>query len=124
MNESQMIADFEEFWRSESEDENFSVPTCMEVCPQCHGKGTSCAHLGAFTQSDREEMGDEWFEFSDDMRRGMYDRTCDTCDGRNVVHVVDEANFQPGPAWQAWVKWRDEFYETENTYRMERMMGA
>lgn len=67
-------------------------PTVCEVCPQCHGKGTSSAYLGAYTASEWAEQDDD---FRDDYMAGRYDRTCDTCHGRNVIEVPDYASMSP-----------------------------
>lgn len=53
-----------------------------EVCPSCHGRGSSSAYLGAYTQADRDEMDQEWL---DDYRAGVFDRSCEECNGRTTV---------------------------------------
>lgn len=62
-----------------------------EICPTCHGEGVSVAYLGAYTAEDREEMGEEWYQFADDVRAGLYDRPCHECDGTNVVDVHEHS---------------------------------
>lgn len=52
------------------------------VCPTCQGRGVQTLHGHAFTGDELEELGPD---FMDDMRDGMYDHPCDTCNGRNVV---------------------------------------
>lgn len=68
------------------EDFESHVPTKFEVCPQCEGRGHHSQHLGAFTGEDIDRLGDEFFE---GYRRGDYDKTCETCNGKNVVEVID-----------------------------------
>jgi hypothetical protein len=69
------------------------------ICGVCRGHGTSTRHLGAYTQSDREEMGDEWYEFMDDVRAGHYDQPCPECGGSGKVQEFT------GEAAEAWDEW-------------------
>lgn len=102
---------------------DWEPPTYRIVCPQCDGRGTSTAYLGAYTQSDRDEMGDEWYEFADDIRRGMYDRTCETCNGRNVIDQLDDSAM-PSDLLAAWVSWVTDMHQLRQIEAMERRMGA
>jgi hypothetical protein len=87
------------------------------VCPQCRGRGTSSAYLGAFTQSQWADEDDDW---KDAYMRGEFDQTCPECDGRNVVdELTDEAAARP--AVVAWFREMNEMYAIE---AMERRMGA
>lgn len=86
-----------------------------EVCPSCHGKGKSSAYLGAFTQDDMDEMGED---FRDDYMRGEYDRACDECAGERVILVVDRDNNSP-EFLDAYDKWEEEKYQTQRLYEME-----
>jgi hypothetical protein len=87
------------------------------VCPQCRGKGTSTAYLGAYTASEWAEQGDD---FHDDYLSGVYDRTCETCGGRNVVDELTE-EAEKRPAVRRWLR---EAYEADRIEAMERRMGA
>lgn len=108
-----------------AEDEGIAVPLHWEICQQCRGEGTSTAYLGAYTQSDREEMGDDWYEFIEDWQRGVYDQSCDGCDGTGKVKVVDEDAIARTPELQkAWHAYANEMYALEAMERQERMMGA
>lgn len=70
------------------------------ICGDCRGHGTSTAHLGAYTQSDREEMGyDEWADFMDDCNAGVYDQPCPECGGSGKVQ-----EFTGHAVWQ-WQEW-------------------
>jgi RecJ-like exonuclease len=68
------------------------LPSKMEVCPRCHGRGVHDCWEGGMTAEEMWEQGDD---FIDDYRAGMYDRVCSVCDGRNVVEVVDEDRCTP-----------------------------
>lgn len=73
------------------DDENeIKLPTKMEVCGECRGKGVTVSHVeaegGGFTGAEWEEMGSE---FQRDYIEGLYDRTCESCKGQNVVEVAD-----------------------------------
>ena len=72
--------------------EYIELNTKVIVCPNCNGKGKSSNYLGAFTQSDMDEMGDD---FKYDYMRGEYDKECENCQGRNVVDEVDIDNNTP-----------------------------
>jgi hypothetical protein len=87
------------------------------VCPQCRGRGKSSAYLGAFTSSEMAEHGDEFFH---DYMAGHYDRTCDMCDGANVVDELTE-EAEARPAVQAWLR---EMWESYEISEAERRMGA
>ena len=52
------------------------------VCPMCDGSGTQTLHGEAFTASDFDEQGPEFFE---DYMGGTYDHPCDHCKGRRVT---------------------------------------
>ena len=52
------------------------------VCPDCQGRGTSSAYLGAFTSEDLDYMGEEGRE---DLAAGRFDRPCSSCNGQRVV---------------------------------------
>jgi hypothetical protein len=93
------------------------------ICSQCRGDGTSTAYLGAYTQADRDEMGDEWYEFADDIRAGHYDRACDHCDGTGKVRDVDESATHPRTL-EHWADWERARYEDLAVEAMERRMGA
>lgn len=96
---------FLEYWR----EEHGNPPTKWEICPDCLGEGTSTRYLGAYTQSDREAMGEEWFEFMDDMQAGNYDRPDERCGGTGKVRVFS------GEAQDAWKEWQREEAEDRHT---------
>lgn len=55
------------------------------VCPHCQGEGvvTNPEVVGnGYTQSDLEEMGEE---FLDNLRDGVYNVTCPACNGQRVT---------------------------------------
>lgn len=70
------------------------LPSKFEVCSGCNGHGTHLnRNIGehAYTQEEFDEA------FSDEDRKeyfkrgGIYDVTCETCDGARVEEVVNEA---------------------------------
>ena len=75
------------------DEKTLEIPTKKAVCPSCNGEGTELRgglKGYAFTESDREEMGDiEFYETMDAINEGRYDVTCSECNGRNVVDVAD-----------------------------------
>jgi len=103
--------------------EGVKLPLHKEVCPDCDGEGSHAKHLGAYTQADREEMGEEWYEFIADVTSGHYDRPCEGCAGLRVIDVVDEHLTDPA-VLKEWFAWLADGYESEAIERMERRMGA
>ncbi len=73
-------------YHDDGSEEDVALPAKFEVCGHFEGRGTSSAHLGAFT---REEMDEEGPEFLEDYLSGVYDRACPECSGRRVIAVVD-----------------------------------
>lgn len=89
-------ARFVEAWQ----DEHGSAPPARwAICPDCEGHGTTTAHLGSYTESDRDEMGEEWFEFMADVRAGLHDRPCPECNGAGKVLEFS------GPAADEFSEW-------------------
>lgn len=70
-----------------------TLPAKMEVCGDCHGQGAVlCEGMRGYAYSAEEfaesfddEEAEEYFT-----RGGRYDVACPTCNGANVVPVVDE----------------------------------
>jgi len=83
------------------------------ICGYCRGHGGSTAYLGSYTQSDREEMGEEWYEFAEDVRLGHYDRPCGECGGSGKVKEFN------GDAAEQWAEWQREAAADRQTQRME-----
>lgn len=85
------------------------------ICGRCRGEGELHGWPGAYTESDRAEWSDEDYE---DYR--SYRRSCEDCDGTGKVRELTDAALERPEV----VEWLDDWRDTENTYRMERMMGA
>ena len=96
------------------------VPTKWEVCPSCKGKGSSSAHLGAFTTEEMEELGDD---FKEDYLQGMYDRTCETCNGRTTVQTPD-LNQMSQEDIDHYYTWLDREHQIRAIEAAERRMGC
>lgn len=88
-------------------------PSKWAICDTCRGEGTSTAYLGAYTQSDREEMGDEWYDFAEDVQRGVFDQPCLECDGSGKIREFT------GPARAEWDEWQREAAEDYAIQRAE-----
>jgi RecJ-like exonuclease len=82
------------FENDDGEETVHEFPSKKEVCHRCdgHGKHTNPAIDGnGITAS---EWADEWDEESrENYMSGVYDVTCETCNGLNVVDVIDESRF-------------------------------
>lgn len=78
----------------DGEEVELELPSKMEVCNDCEGHGTVLTEgmrgyaysMEEFHESFDEEEREQYFT-----RGGMYDVTCPTCHGANVMPVVDEA---------------------------------
>ena len=73
-------------WNHENEDgEKITekIPAIWSICDTCRGNGKHSRHLGAITESDREQHWSE-DEFEGYMR-GEYDMQCEVCKGTGKV---------------------------------------
>ena len=68
------------------DDEAVRLPSKVEVCGYCGGRGTQDCFDGGMTADEMYEAGDD---FIDDYRAGVYDKPCEECNGRNVVVHID-----------------------------------
>ena len=99
------------------------LPTKFEVCGRCEGRGT---HVNpsidgnGLSQEDFDEAGPEFYE---DYMGGVYDVTCYTCGGRNVVAVVDEERCNPAHL-EAYRAHQQAEYEYRMEAAAERRMGC
>lgn len=69
------------------------LPTRMEVCSDCDGHGhVLCDGMRghAYTSEEFAESFDDDESAEYFRRGGRYDVSCPTCNGRNVVPVIDE----------------------------------
>jgi hypothetical protein len=101
-------------------DEIVTLPYTWEICSHCRGHGKSSAYLGAFTQSEMDEMGPD---FREDYMSGGYDKPCDVCDGTGKVPVIDEARCKPDDL----ARYRKDCEDEEEYQAMcaaERRMGC
>lgn len=94
--------------------EYLSLLAKYEVCPTCRGNGKHSNHLGAFTQSDIDEMGEDWLH---DYMAGEFDKVCENCKGQRVVAVIDRENNS-----EKNLKLYDTWEEEEYRYRHESEM--
>jgi hypothetical protein len=81
-------------YNNEGEDYTVTLPTVFGVCGTCDGRGKHVnpaidAH-GISSQEFAEDPG-----FAEEYFSGMYDQTCNECDGRRVVPTVDVAVCNP-----------------------------
>jgi hypothetical protein len=98
------------------------LPTHMEVCPGCHGKGS---HVNRAIDGNGLDPHDPDLDedFWDDYRSGVYDVTCDTCHGRNVVEAVDEERCSPEDL-ERWHAHCQDAWETHAMWRAEVRAGC
>lgn len=112
-------------------EEDHELPSIMEVCDDCNGETyVLCEGMrgAAYSREDFEESFDEEEREHYFRRGGMYDVLCPTCNGKNVVPVVDEAHLTPEQKeiFQAWEAQEEEQgrwdAEDARTRRMEMGM--
>lgn len=78
------VADIE---MGDDDDDFVDVPAKWVICGVCHGDGAHSGHLGAITA---DEWHDNWSpDEQDDYMAGVYDKTCDNCEGEGKVKVID-----------------------------------
>lgn len=96
------------------------LPIRWVICPTCDGHGKHSRHIGALTQSDRDEWHPD--ELADYMAGG-YDRACEPCDGTGKVAVADERQMtkEQRKAYREQIK-ADREIEAEHA--AERRIGA
>lgn len=99
------------------------LPTKMEVCDRCRGRGT---HTNPSIDGNGITSA-EWAEWDDDDREGYltgaYDVMCEECHGRNVMEVVDEDQLGPEHL-EAWNQQVQDEYDYRAEIRAEQRMGA
>jgi hypothetical protein len=86
-----------------------------EICDRCQGEGTLGGWPGAYTESDRAEWSYEDYEDYFNTRR-----CCEDCEGTGKVREINDDALER-PSVRAYI---DDYFDTENIYRMERMYGA
>jgi len=82
------------YYTDDSFEETVEAPAEYKVCSRCHGEGkhTNPAIDGnGITQSEMHELGEEFFE---DYMSGVYDITCQKCNGERVEAVIDWDQFR------------------------------
>lgn len=71
------------------------LPAHVIVCPRCGGRG---AHVNPAIDGHGISTSDECWQdddFRDNYFGGLYDVTCEQCEGRNVVLVINEDACDP-----------------------------
>lgn len=119
------------YYNSEGEEVEVELPSKNEVCGRCEGHGTHLnPSIGSYAYSAEEF--DESFPTEEDKaeyfrRGGMYDVTCETCKGKNVIQVVNEdactTEEQKGHL-KSYKKHLEEQEEYERECRAERRMES
>lgn len=114
------------------EETTHELPARYEVCPRCEGHGTHLTpSMGnhAYSQEEFSETFSEPEDREEYFRRGgRYDVTCEECQGRRVVLVVDEESCEHSPnlkpIFEAWRKQEDDRATFEREWRREQEMEA
>lgn len=86
------------------------------VCGTCKGHGTHGPGF-VYTMDELDEaFGPDVDQYMDDMRRGMYDVRCETCEGKRVVRTECPCSDCEQD--------RRELQDMYDMERMERLMGC
>jgi RecJ-like exonuclease len=111
-----MIESYDEFGAE------VQLPSKKEICPQCHGEGT---HVNPSIDGNglTYEDFDDDPDFYEDYYNGHYDVVCHTCNGHNVVDVLDEDKCTPEQI-QAHFDHLKALWEIEACYEAERRAGC
>lgn len=111
-----MIESYDEFGAE------VQLPSKKVICPRCHGEGT---HVNPSIDGNgltyEEFDGDE--DFRKDYFAGRYDVVCHTCNGHNVVDVLNEDQCTPEQI-QAHLDHLKDLWEIEACYEAERRAGC
>ena len=74
---------------SDEEDKVLVVPTKIEICSHCEGRGGHSKRFGAFSGRRLEEAQEDE-EFWQGYMSGHFDERCEVCDGDGRVKVPSE----------------------------------
>ena len=88
--------------------------TEWRICERCRGEGTLRGYPGVYTQEDFADDPDFYEDYM------SHRRECEDCRGTGKIRDLTDAAHER-PEVQEWL---DDWHETENIYRMERMYGA
>lgn len=107
-------------------------PCKKEVCPTCEGEGfvlRGGLRGAVFSAEEFYEVFEDEEDRAEYFRPGgRYDEPCDTCQGRNVVSVVDEEACARDPELTRWLGMYRRQQEEEAQFRREeeaeRRMGC
>jgi hypothetical protein len=103
--------------------DEITLPTKKAVCPDCKGTGSHVNRAidgNGITSSEMAELGDD---FREDYLAGVYDVTCETCEGANVVDELDEERCKPDDL-EAFRKQEEEHYRDYNSESTLRRMES
>jgi hypothetical protein len=101
------------------------IPKCdlkyeWEICESCRGNGSHSKHLGVISHEDLNDWDEEDFHR---YRSGVYDQTCDRCNGSGKVRELDTESLP-----EEVVKYIDDYFsgwsEEIAIRRSEMSMGA
>jgi hypothetical protein len=92
---------------SNGDEETIQFPAKMIVCYTCEGKGKTVnpdIDGNGLTREDFDEAGPEFME---DYMSGVYDITCRTCKGKNVIAELDRERIERDPKLRLLLKLKD-----------------
>lgn len=117
----QMIEDFNQFMSEELE-RPFRLPITKEVCPVCEGEGKIVNRSIDGHGLSYDDFYDDP-DFADAYMSGVYNVTCDECDGNNVIDVVNESALSP-EILEAWEQYQSDVYDSVAYHLAEMRAGC
>jgi DnaJ-class molecular chaperone len=111
----------------DGDDFTFDLPCKKEVCPRCGGTGSHDpeAFSNGFTQSEFNEVFED-AESREDYFRGVYDVSCEECNGNNVIDAPNREEFDLKDLAN-YTLWQDQLnfdYQCKMEEAAERRMGC
>lgn len=117
----QMVRDFNEIMSDELE-RKFELPVAKEVCPICEGEGKIVNRSIDGNGISADEFYDDP-DFAEDYMSGVYDVTCDECNGLRVVDVVDESRLDEETI-ERWYSFQQNVHDSVAEQLAEMRFGA
>ena len=117
-------------------EKTFSLPVKRVVCPTCNGEGKHVnPSIDASSIGGDDEFWEDDMDYEDEdeegnpvsrYKSGVYDVTCYTCHGNNVVFDIDleAARISDSEALEAWDDFCQDQMEYESECAAERRYGC
>lgn len=115
-----------EYVNDNGEEIEAEIPCCKEVCPRCQGEGK---HVNPAIDG-HGITSEEWSDWDDESREnyfsGVYDVTCEECQGLRVIDIPDVDRFSETDKvhWAHYEEKLNDLAELRRIEEAERRFGA